>query len=296
MNLLEFQETFATEEDCIAYLIEQRWPDGYVCESCGGIEAGYHTGHRRFQCKYCKRQKSITADTMFHRSHTPLKEWFLAIYLMSQSKKGISTLELQQHLGAKDERRIARIQSLIRQAMGSREDQYRLTGFVHADDTLFGGKSNRKDGKTGFENKVRVQVTLSLEEKTDKPKYLKMKVIPDGEKDTANQAMQQSVVPGSTVWSDGGTNFQELPENGYKHVGFVIHDKSDHETHFKWLNTVIANAKRFILGTHHSVSPEKLQEYLDEFCYRFNRRFYGSQIFPRVLTVALLFTPLYLRP
>lgn len=296
MNLLEFQERFVTEEDCITYLIEQRWPDGYVCEACGGTEAGYHTGHRRFQCKYCKCQKSITAGTMFHRSHTPLKEWFLAIYLMSQSKKGVSGLELQQHLGAKDERRIAHMQSLIRQAMGSQENRYRLTGFVHADDTLFGGKSNRSEGKTGFENKVRVQVTLSIDEKTDKPKYLKMKVIPDGEKETAVQTMQQSVVRGSTIWSDGGTNFQDLPQEGYKHVGFVIHDKSDCETHFKWLNTVIANAKRFILGTHHSVSAEKLQEYLDEFCYRFNRRFFGSEIFPRALAIALIFTPLYLRP
>jgi len=296
MNLLEFQERFLTEDDCMAYLIEQRWPDGYVCEYCGGTEAGYHVGHRRFQCKYCLRQKSITAGTMFHRSHTPLKEWFLAIYLMSQSKKGISSLELQQHLGAKDERRAARMQGLIRQAMGSREECYKLTGFIQADDTLFGGKSNRRDGKTGFENKVRVQVTLSLEEKTDKPKYLKMKVMPDGKKETALKTIQQSVVPGSTVWSDGGTNFQELPQAGYKHVGFVIEDQSDCETHFKWLNTIISNAKRFVLGTHHSVSPEKLQEYLDEFCYRFNRRSFGSQIFPRVLSVALLFVPIYLRP
>lgn len=295
MDLLRFQEMFLTEDDCIEYLIEQRWPDGYVCEACGSTEAGYHTGHRRFQCKDCHRQKSITAGTMFHRSHTPLKEWFLAIYLMSQSKKGISSLELQQHLGAKDDRRMAHMQSLIRQAMGSREACYRLTGFVHADDTLFGGKSNRSDEKTGFENKVRVQVNLSIDEQTDKPKYLKMRVVKDGEKETATQTMKECVVPGSYVWSDGGTNFQGLTQEGYKHVGFVIQENSDCEVHFKWLNTVIANAKRFILGTHHSVSPEKLQEYLDEFCYRFNRRCYGSEIFPRALAVALIFIPSYLR-
>lgn len=296
MDLLEFQEKFLTEEDCIAYLIEQRWPDGYVCEGCGGTEVGYHTGHRRFQCKYCYRQKSITADTMFHRSQTPLKEWFLAIYLMSQSKKGISSLELQQHLGAKDERRIAHMQSLIRQAMGSREACYKLTGFVHVDDTLFGGKSNRHNGKTGFENKVRVQVNLFIDEKTDKPKYLKLKVVGDGSKETATKTLKQCVIPGITVWSDGGTNYQQLSEEGYKHVEFVIQDPSDCETHFKWLNTVIGNAKRFVLGTHHSVSPERLQEYLDEFCYRFNRRTFGSQIFSRAVSMALLFIPIYLRP
>jgi hypothetical protein len=296
MNLLAFQEQFVTEDDCIAYLIKQRWPDGYVCEGCGSTESGYHTGHRRFQCKYCRRQKSITAGTMFHRSHTPLKEWFLAIYLMSQSKKGISCLELQQHLGACDERRIAHMQGLIRKAMGNRENHYRLTGFVHADDALFGGKHPRSEGKTGFENKIRVQVCLSVDEKSDKPKYLKMKVVPDGQQETATQTMQESVVPGSYVWSDAGRNYQGLAQAGYKHVGFLIQDKSDCDTHFKWLNTVIANAKRFILGTHHSVSAEKMQEYLDEFCYRFNRRTFGSGIFPRALAIAILFVPHYLRP
>lgn len=296
MNLLAFQEQFLTEESCIEYLIQQRWPDGYVCEACGSIEASYHPGYRRFQCKACFKQKSITAGTMFHRSQTPLKEWFLAIYLVSQSKKGISSLELQQHLGAKDERRMAHMQTLIRQAMGSREDMYRLTGFVHADDALFGGKAKRTKNATGFENKVRVQVTLSIDEQTDRPRYLKMKVVEDGRQSTAVKTMQQAVLPGSTIWSDGGTNFQGLPEVGYRHVGFVIHDPSDCVTHFRWLNTVIANAKRFILGTHHSVSPAKLQDYLNEFCYRFNRRRFGSGIFARALAVAITFAPLYLRP
>ena len=132
---------------------------------------------------------------MFHKSQTPLKEWFLAIYLVSQSKKGISTLELQQHLGAKDDRRVAHMKQLIRQAMGSREVKYKLTGFVHAGDALFGGKSDRTEGKTGFENKVPVQVSLSIDELLDKPKYLKMTVLEDGLAKSVTQAVQGAIAP-----------------------------------------------------------------------------------------------------
>jgi len=92
MNLLEFQEKFSTEEDCEQYLIEKRWPDGYVCESCGCVEAWYWEHTRCFECKACRMQRSITSGTMFHRTRTPLREWFLAIYLMTESKKGISRL------------------------------------------------------------------------------------------------------------------------------------------------------------------------------------------------------------
>ena len=91
-------------------------------------------------------------------------------------------------------------------------------------------------------------------------------------------------------------SYNKLNDSGFRHVGFVIHKPSDYSTHFRWLNTVIANAKRFILGTHHSVSKQNLQEYLDEYSYRFNRRFFGSQIFPRALSDALSFTPITLRP
>jgi transposase-like protein len=296
MNLLEFQERFATEEDCIAYLIEQRWPEGYVCQECGSIRAGYHSGHRRFQCKDCYRQKSVTADTMFHRSHTPLKEWFLAIYLMSQSKKGISTLELQRLLGAKDYRRVAHMQALIRQAFGSREQMYQLSGFVQVDDVLFGGVAHTGKRGPALENKTRVVVALSLDESGEKPEYVKMEVVRDKQGKSLSEAVEKMVVPGSCIWTDGCQSYNKLPEKGYRHTGFLIQEPSDCQTHFPWLNTIIGNVKRFILGTHHSVKPENLQTYLDEFCYRFNRRFFSTDIFQRTFIAALVFTPQYLRP
>ncbi len=139
MNLMEFQDRFATEEACQKHIISKRWPDGYVCEKCGDKDAWYWDQRRSFECKTCRTQKSITAGTLFHRSQTPLREWFLALYLMTESKKGISGLELQHHLGAKDERRIYDMQRKIREAMTRREARYQLEGFVEIDESFFSG-------------------------------------------------------------------------------------------------------------------------------------------------------------
>jgi DNA-directed RNA polymerase subunit RPC12/RpoP len=98
MNLLEFQEQFPDEAACERHLIAKRWPEGYVCQQCGSKESWYIPARRAFECPYCGAQKTITADAMFHRSRTPLKEWFLAIYLVTESKKGVSGLALQRHL------------------------------------------------------------------------------------------------------------------------------------------------------------------------------------------------------
>src|SRR5436190_5730157 len=98
LNLLEFQSKFPDEASCELHLIASRWPEGFVCSGCRSKECWYFGKRRTFQCKQCKRQESITANTMFHRSRTPLREWFLAIYLICESKKGVSGLALARHL------------------------------------------------------------------------------------------------------------------------------------------------------------------------------------------------------
>jgi transposase-like protein len=86
-----------------------RWPEGYVCELCGSKETWYMSSRRSFRCQHCNNQRSITADTLFHASHKSLLEWFLARYLVTESKKGISAVELAHHLGMRDSRRAARM-------------------------------------------------------------------------------------------------------------------------------------------------------------------------------------------
>lgn len=293
MNLLEFQQSFSREEDCIEYLIQQRWPEGYACTRCGHGEAGYHPARRHFQCKACKYQQSVTAGTLFHKTRTPLQEWFWAIYLMSNSKKGISALELQRLLGAKDYERILAMKHRIRQAMENRESLYQLDGFVEVDEAFFGGARSGKPGR-GSENKSVVLVSVSVKE-NDKPGYVKMTVIANAKGQTILETFKRQVKENSIAVSDGWPAYNKLTESGYEHIACPISEPKDNQLFLPWVNILISNAKRFIQGTHHSVRPEYLQGYLNEFCFRFNRRFFNTDLFKRTLFAGIHFKPSYLR-
>jgi len=293
MNLIEFQQSFSREEDCAEYLIQQRWPEGYACTRCGHEKAGYHPARRHFQCRACKYQQSITAGTMFHKTRTPLQEWFWAIYLMSNSKKGISALELQRLLGAKDYERILAMKQRIQQAMENRESLYQLDGFVEVDEAFFGGARPGKPGR-GSENKAVVLVSVSVKE-DDKPGYAKMTVIPNARGKTILETFKQQVKEESIAVSDGWPAYNKLAEAGYEHIACPIREPKDNQLFLPWVNVLISNAKRFIHGTHHSVRPEYLQGYLNEFCFRFNRRFFNTNLFTRTLFAGIHFKPSYLR-
>lgn len=291
VNLLEFQEIFVSEEDCEQFLMKQRWPEGYVCEQCACVESWYWSHKRSFECKGCRAQKSLTGGTMFHRSRTPLKEWFLAIYLMTESKKGISGLELARHLGMKDERRAYRLQARIREAMAHREEQYELEGYIELDEAFFGGA--RPGGKRGrgAEGKTQVLVAVSVNE-NDKPEYVKFQVIPNARSETMEKAILKSVDSGSFIVTDGHPSYNGLQEKGYEHLPCKLKDPEDNQTYLPWVHILISNAKRFILGTHHSV--KNVSAYLNEFSWRFNRRFHN--LFERMIISSISYQPQYIRP
>lgn len=166
MNLLMFQEMFPDEAACEQYLIEKRWPEGFVCPACGEKEGWYLSARRSFQCKSCHSQESITADTLFHRTRTSLREWFLAIHLVTESKKGVSIAELARQLGMKDEQRASRMKRRIQEAMAERNSRYLLQGFVELDEAVF---------IEAGEN-VPVMVAVSVEDE-GRPKYVRFQVV-----------------------------------------------------------------------------------------------------------------------
>lgn len=289
MNLLEFQEQFSSEADCERHLVERRWPEGYVCESCGSKEAWYITARRAFECKHCRAQKTITSDTMFHRSRTPLREWFLAIYLVTESKKGISGLELQRHLGHGDERRAYRLKERIQQAMQARDNRYTLAGYVEIDEAFFGGAHPGKRGR-GSENKTAVLVGVSVDEE-DRPRYVKFEILPDFKGETLEKTVGGMVDKGSFVVTDGYAGYNGLQED-YEHLPCTMERPELNQEYLPWVHIVISNAKRFILGTHHAV--KRLPAYLAEFAWRFNRRF--CNLFDRMIVSAIQYKPAYLLP
>jgi transposase-like protein len=286
LNLLVFQEQFPDEKACEAYLIQKRWPEGYVCERCGSKESWYLPGRRAFECQYCSAQKTITADTLFHRSRTPLKEWFLAIYLVTESKKGISGLELQKHLGHRDERRAYHMKGLIQKAMAARDSQYKLNGYVEIDEAFFGGAHAGKRGR-GSENKTTVLVGVSVDN-NDRPQYVKFETLPDLKGHTLERKVKEMVLKESFIVTDGYKGYSALNSN-YEHLACTMNIPKLNQDYLPWVHILISNAKRFLLGTHHSV--KHLSAYLAEFAWRFNRRF--CNLFDRMLVSAIDYKPLY---
>jgi ISXO2-like transposase domain/Transposase zinc-ribbon domain len=280
LNLLEFHEKFPDEAACEGYLIESRWPDGYVCEDCGSKEAWYLNGRRTFQCCYCNSQRSITADTLFHGSHTPLREWFLAFYLVTESKKGISILELAHHLGMKDCRRAARMKRLIQEAMTARNERYLLNGFIELDEAVF---------IEGGEN-TNVLVAVSLEEETGSPKYVRFRVVENLKATTLESAATSCIEASSDIATDAFASHNGLGKLFNEHISCRQDKPSDAGEYLPWVHVLISNAKRFINGTHHAVNH--LQGYLEEFSWRFNRRF--SNLFHRMIATSISYKPVYL--
>jgi len=209
---------------------------------------------------------------------------------MTESKKGISGLELARHLGMKDERRAYRLQARIREAMAHREEQYGLEGYVEIDEAFFGGVHPGGKRGRGAEGKTQVLVAVSVNEK-DRPDYVKFRVIPDAKGKTLKETVSQTVAEGSFVVTDGYRGYNGLKETGYDHLPCKITQPEENQTYLPWVHILISNAKRFILGTHHSV--KNIPAYLNEFSWRFNRRF--CNLFERVLVSAISYQPQYLR-
>jgi len=280
MSLLEFQERFGSEEACREHLYKMRWSKGYVCPKCGAVDEPFYIKSRKlYQCRHCNHQASVTAGTVMEKTRIPLRKWFWAMFLMSNDKRGCSAKQLSVEL----ELCYSSAWFLchrIRSAMGERDTQYVLSGYIEADDAFFGAPtSNGKRGR-GTDKSV-VLVGLSLNEK-GRPQYAKMQVSPNVKGETVTAFAQENIQQGAYIATDGYASYKILSEKGFMHEGKICDPVSDPE-HLKWLHIVISNAKAFIAGTYHGLAKKHLQRYLDEFCYRFNRRKFSLQHFDRTL-------------
>lgn len=156
----EFDNWFSTEEDCLAYIAKLRWPQGFNCPSCGVFEENPSTmGRGLFLCRKCKRQTSVTAGTLFHKTHKPLRTWFLAIWFVTSQKNGASALGLKRVLGLGSCDTAWTWMHKLRRAM-VRPDRGHLTGAAEVDETYVGGVGEKIRGR-GSERKVIVAIAAS---------------------------------------------------------------------------------------------------------------------------------------
>jgi transposase-like protein len=288
VGLEDLQRRFDSEDACREYLFKLRWPDGFICPVCGCREYYHITTRHKYACKSCRYQASVTAGTVMDRSHLSLKTWIWAMYLVSRDKRGYSAMQLSRVLNLPYNTAWFLLHR-IRNAMAERDSRYMLKGIVELDDTYLG--KAKKGGKRGRgTTKSKVVVAVSTDE-DGKPQYVKMQVVTDLKGKTIVKFAKSSIAEGATVQTDAYHSYRKPLSEKYLHEYRVFDADSDM---LKWLHIIVSNAKAFVAGTFHGLGKKHLQSYLDEYCYRFNRRGMGSGIFDRLLFAVTQSAPLRL--
>jgi transposase-like protein len=275
-SLREFQSKFATEEACQQYLAACRWPDGFVCPKCGNRRAYELANLKRWECAGCRYQGSLTAGTILHNTKTPLTVWFWAAYLMTTDKRGLSALLLQRQLGLSRYETAWMMLHKFRRAMINLKRKP-LRGDVEVDDTWVGGTQAGLRGSRQLKGRKAALVLVAVEKRgRTTTGRARMAVIPDFRKETLLGFLKDNVEPGSTVYTDGLKSFTGLKEAGFQHVSRSQPRPTDLRKGAKsavpLADRAIGNLQQWLLGTHHGVSRDQLQVYLDEFVFRHNRR------------------------
>lgn len=282
MSLFEFHQRFPTEKECAEHLFKLRWPDGFICPRCKCQKYDFHSNRLLYRCKNCKHEVSLTAGSVMHKTRSSLMVWFWTIFLIACDKRGHSALSISKELKISYWVAWTLLQK-IRRAMAEQDSQYRLQGIVELDDAYFGGTdegSKRGRGTT----KSKVLVAVSTDAAKEKAGFVKMKVVKKLDTDTVNEFVAENVEPNSKIQTDNLDIYDSLANLGMDHEKYPI---ASGEKPLPWVHIIISNAKAFCLGTYHRFGRKHLQAYLDEFCYRFNRRFWEDQLFERLLTACI---------
>lgn len=285
---MDFFTTFTSEEICEQYLIKIRFPKGMPCLKCGKKDFYPRLKeHRAYQCKACKFFNRPTVGTIFHRTHVPLLQWFVALFLVAFDKRGLSALLLSEELGLSYETAWAMI-SRMRRAMAKRDTAYKLRGYVEIDEMFIGAPSEAKKRGRGTE-KTPVLVAVSytpIWSKEEVTGFAKLQAVEAIDEQTVIAFVKTNVEPGTTIRTDGLSVYPSLERHGYKHDRDPVRKRKAHLV-LPHAHTFISNLRSFVQGTHHGLSETHLQQYLNEFCYRFNRRGRRAEMFDRLLRACL---------
>src|SRR4051794_24947141 len=289
-SLPAFEAQFPDDAACARWLFGKRWPDGFRCPGCGHDKAWeLGRGTLLVECARCRRQTSVTADTVLHRSHLPPKLWFLAAWLVATHRNGISARQLWLQLGLGSYKTAWLLLRKLRRAMVDPEREP-LAGLVEVDETSipFRTKDDPVAAKPGRAHEGRLLIAGAVEIVGKGPGRVRLTVIADYSAVTLDAFVAGNVASGSTVVSDGWSGYATLTD--VKHDPRVIGDAPAHLV-LPWIHRVFANAKRWGLGVYHGLRRQHLQTYLDEFVFRFNRRRNPAAAFERLLGLSLTLQP-----
>lgn len=291
-SLPELFHDYGTEEQCRDALFDWKWPNGFSCPECASKSYCALKTRKVYQCNHCHHQTSLTSGTIFESTNLPLTQWFLAIHLITQSKTGISALELKRQIGVSYNTAWS-IKQKIMQVMKERDDNQPLSGTIQLDDVYWGGERHGGSRGRGSENKIPYVVAVSTNDEGH-PVAINMNVVKGFRLTEISRWARRHLKPGSLVVSDGLACFTAVVDAGCLHQRIVTGGghQSVTKEEFTWVNTMIGNVKNAITGTYHAIKPQHLSRYLAEFCYRFNRRFQLDNMLPRFAYIAVRTPPI----
>jgi len=292
LTLPQFQKTFCTENACLDAVYDARWPRGFICGHCGHND-GYRLRSRPrvVECASCHRQTSITSGTIFDHSHIPLTNWFLSIYLCAQDKGGVSAKRLAKQVGFSEPTAWFLLQRL-RIAMQNRDENLTLAGYIELDEAFFGGRSkSKRNRKPPSDNKMTILVLVESEGR--QAGNLVMKVVDSPQYDDLKPVIEtkiESDPPGQWFRSDAWGAHHVVMQFGH-HIKMDKVPIAEQDVALRCVNLAVSLAKRFFKGTYHNFCKTHIQRYLDEFCYRWNRRHLFTQLASHLIKAAVLCDP-----
>ena len=289
-TLIEFQEMFPNEDACWAHLRAVRWPDGFQCPACQHRESSWLSRRRLEQCRACRRQTSVTAGTVLHGTRVGLRIWFLAFFFLGRHKKGISALQFQRDTGLGSYQTAWALLHKVRSGL-TEGDGLLLTGNVEVDETNVGGPEKWLRGGRAHGRKA--IVTAAIENRGRAAGALRLARVDDVSREQLGGFVEGTVDPfRATVYTDAWQGYAGLPGRGFRHRSETQGKPERAAKFLPWAHTIFSNLKTWLRGTHNGVTKKRLDRYLLEFVYRFNRRRVEHALFEHVARAATIALPL----
>jgi transposase-like protein len=284
LSLFEFQQMFASDNQCLAYLAAEKWKDGYHCSDCG--HTNYCQGNTLYsrQCTRCKYTESPTSGTLFHKVKFSLLKAFYIVYFVSTSKKGISSTELSRKLGLR-QKTCWYFKRKVMKAMES-SDSYPLEGNVDVDEFFVGGQ---EEGKKGRGKKHKKLVVLAIEKRDRGISRMYGKVIEKANAKNLGSFIRRKIKPDANIKTDKWQGYRPL-KSEFKNLTQLSSGKKG--GNFPEIHRAIMLFKAWLRGIHHQVTD--LQAYIDEYTYRFNRNHINAYIFDNLIVRMMNTKPYYL--
>ena len=296
MNIFSFTAEFDSEESCRIHFKEERDKIGVICKRCSHREHYSIKSQWSYECKKCRSRTSLRSGTIMQSSNLSFLIWYKTMFLLTATKKGFSSKEIQRQLGLKRYEPVWAMVHKLRKAMGQRDDRYTLEGMIEMDEgyfTIEASEHQHKTQKAGRGSKTKSNVMIMAEstvlENIDTGKVdrqcgcFKAKVLEDhqakGTDDTFKNAIDDEQ---SIVFTDKSTSCVNIADYVEIHMTKKSNEQTTKET-LKWVHIAIRTAKRNFTGNYHKIKKKYLQLYLNEFVYKLNRRYFGEQIFDRLV-------------